>query len=112
MATNSQLPEGRDGAHSTLDMGIETLNSAKETSTITPAKTAFGSAGVLLEAIKVLSFYSARQRTSGSSLTRSPWSISRNTPGSGSTARRSVGYLIGRRREKEQRTSVSRRTGR
>ena len=57
MATNSQLSEGRDGAHSTLDTGIEALNSVKETSSITPAKTAFGSVSGLLKTIKVPSFY-------------------------------------------------------
>ena len=51
MATNSQRPEGRDGVPSTLDGGIETLNFAKETSGIAPAKTAFDSVGVLLKTI-------------------------------------------------------------
>ena len=90
MATNSQLPEGRDGAHSTLDMGII----AKETSSITPAKTAIGIAGALLRTIEVLSFYSTQQRTSGSSLTSNPRSIGRDTLRSGVTARRSVRYSI------------------
>lgn len=55
MATNPQTPKGRDSALSLLDAAIETLNLAKEISSITPAKAVFGSVSVLLTMIKARS---------------------------------------------------------
>ena len=53
MASNSQKPKGRDGTLSSLNVAIQTLNLAKEISTITPAKAVFGSVSVLLTMIRV-----------------------------------------------------------
>jgi len=55
MATNAktQRPKGRDGVLSTLNVAIEVLNLAKEVSSITPAKAAFGSVSALLTMIRV-----------------------------------------------------------
>ena len=55
MDAKSQRPKGRGGALSSLNMAIEALNLAKEISSITPAKAAFGSVGVLLTMIRVRS---------------------------------------------------------
>ena len=49
----SQRPKGREGTVSLLNAAIEAMNLAKEVSSITPAKVAFGAAGVLLTMIKV-----------------------------------------------------------
>ena len=49
----SQQPKRRNGVLSTLNVTIETLNLAKEISSITPAKAVFGSVSVLLTMIKV-----------------------------------------------------------
>ena len=53
MATTSQRLKEQGNAFSKLDVPIETLNLAKERSTITPAKAAFGSVGSLLDTIRV-----------------------------------------------------------
>ena len=53
MATDSQQPKGRDGTISALNMAIETMNLAKEVSSITPAKAVFGSVSILLTMIRV-----------------------------------------------------------
>ena len=53
MATQSQRPEGKDGALSSLNAAIDILNLAKEASSVTPAKTAFGTTSVLLATIRV-----------------------------------------------------------
>ncbi|KAF9780540.1 hypothetical protein BJ322DRAFT_1145561, partial [Thelephora terrestris] len=53
MATNSShLTEGRDRALSSLTASIGALNLAEQDSGIRPAKTVFGSAGVLLDTIR------------------------------------------------------------
>ncbi|KAF9780538.1 hypothetical protein BJ322DRAFT_1213646 [Thelephora terrestris] len=53
MATNSShLTEGRDRALSSLTASIGALNLAEQNSGIRPAKTVFGSAGVLLDTIR------------------------------------------------------------
>jgi len=53
MAATSQRPSRREGTISLLNVAIEAVNLAKEASSITPAKAAFTSAGVLLTMIKV-----------------------------------------------------------
>ena len=53
MPPKSQRPKEREGVLSALDVAVETLNIAKEVSTITPAKAVFGSASVVLTMIKV-----------------------------------------------------------
>ena len=53
MTTGSQRPKGREGALSLLNAAIDAINLAKEASSITPAKVAFGAAGILLTMIKV-----------------------------------------------------------
>ena len=53
MATGSKKPKGRDNTLSALTMAIEGLTLVKEVSTITPAKAAFCSVGIILTTIKV-----------------------------------------------------------
>jgi hypothetical protein len=53
MATNSQRPGERSGVVSTLNVTIDALDLAEETSSITPAKAVFGSVSILLTMIKV-----------------------------------------------------------
>ena len=53
MSPNSPQTEGRDGAHSSLTASIDDLNLAEQNSSVKPAKAVFGSAGVLLAAIRV-----------------------------------------------------------
>ena len=53
MGAKSQRPKGRDSAISALNATIETLNLAKELSSITPAKAVFGSVSVVLAMIRV-----------------------------------------------------------
>ena len=53
MVTKSQQPKRRDTILSSLDVAIETLNLAKEVSTITPAIAVFGSVSILLTMIRV-----------------------------------------------------------
>ena len=55
MDEDSRRQEPQDDALSLLDLAIEAINLAKEISSITPAKAAFGTAGVLLKMIKVCS---------------------------------------------------------
>jgi hypothetical protein len=56
MAANPQRPKGRDGALSSLNVAIDTLNLAKDIIGIAPAKAAFGSVSVLLTMIRVCFF--------------------------------------------------------
>ena len=53
MAADAQQQKRRDIALSSLNAAIETLNLAKEISSITPAKAVFGSVSVILTTIKV-----------------------------------------------------------
>ena len=53
MTTKSQRPKGWEGTLSPLNAAIDTINLAKEVSTITPAKAAFDSVGALLTIIRV-----------------------------------------------------------
>ena len=48
MAAKSQGPKGQNGALSSLNVAIDSLNRAKEASSIAPAKVAFSSASDLL----------------------------------------------------------------
>ena len=56
MTDNSQRPEGRDKAVSTLNMAIGVLNTAKEATSTTPVNPVFGSVATLLTTIRVYSF--------------------------------------------------------
>ena len=56
MATVLQRPNAQDGALSSLNAAVDALNLAKSISSITPAKAAFDSTGVLLRTIIVGSF--------------------------------------------------------
>ena len=53
MQSQSQRPNEREGVISALNAAIETLNLAKEISSITPAKAVFGSVSVILAMIRV-----------------------------------------------------------
>ena len=53
MTDKPQQPKGRGSALSSLNATIDTLNIAREVSSIAPAKTAFGSTSDLLTLIKV-----------------------------------------------------------
>ena len=53
METKSQRPKGRDSALSSLDAAISALDLARDATGMKPAKDAFGSANVLIAAIKV-----------------------------------------------------------
>ena len=53
MDTKSKRPKERDGILSSLNVAIEAVNLAKEVSSVTPAKAAFGSVSILLTMIKV-----------------------------------------------------------
>jgi len=53
MEAESQRQKGREGAIPALNAAIETMNLAKELSSITPAKVVFGSVGVILTMIRV-----------------------------------------------------------
>jgi len=55
MEAESQRPKGREKTISALNVAIETLNLAKEISSITPAKAVFGSVSVILATIRVSS---------------------------------------------------------
>jgi hypothetical protein len=55
MEAQSQRPKDREGAISALNATIEAVNLAKEISSITPAKAAFGTVGVLLTMLRVCS---------------------------------------------------------
>lgn len=58
MATRSQESGGRDSAFSLLNAAIESLNLAKEISSVTPAKAVLGSVSVLLTMIRARFFLS------------------------------------------------------
>ena len=53
MYANAQRQERREDVLSSLNMAIESLNLAKELSSITPAKAVFSSAGIILTMIRV-----------------------------------------------------------
>ena len=53
MQFKSQRPNEQEGVISALNAAIETLNLAKEISSITPAKAVFGSVSVILAVIRV-----------------------------------------------------------
>ena len=53
MQAKPQRPKGRDGTLSSLNVAIETMNLAKEVSSITPAKAVFGSVSILLTMVRV-----------------------------------------------------------
>jgi hypothetical protein len=53
MDPDAQRQKRRENVVSSLNAAIETLNLAKEISSITPAKAVFGSVGVILTMIKV-----------------------------------------------------------
>jgi len=53
MQAKSQRSKGEDGATSSLNIAIETLDIAREDSSITPAKAVFGSVSTLLKTIRV-----------------------------------------------------------
>jgi len=55
MQAKSQRPKGRENTISALNATIEALNLAKELSSITPAKAAFGTVSVILVMIRVSS---------------------------------------------------------
>jgi hypothetical protein len=56
MEAESRRPKGRESTTSALNAAIETLNLAKEVSSITPAKAVFGSVSIILTMIRVSSF--------------------------------------------------------
>ena len=53
MEAESQQPKGREAAISALNEAVEAMNLAEKISTITPAKTTFGSVSTLLTLIRV-----------------------------------------------------------
>jgi len=53
MADENQGSRGRDGVLSSLNMAIGALNRVKEATSVTPAKAAFTSAGILITMIRV-----------------------------------------------------------
>ena len=53
MDPDARRQKGRENVISSLNVAIETLNLAKEVSSITPAKVVFGSVGIILTMIKV-----------------------------------------------------------
>ena len=53
MADKSKQPKGEDNALSSLNMAVDELDRAKGATSLTSAKTAFTSAGVLLATIRV-----------------------------------------------------------
>ena len=53
MQSESQRPNERESVISALNAAIETLNLAKEISSIAPAKAVFGSVSVILTVIRV-----------------------------------------------------------
>ena len=62
MTDKSQQPKSRDGVLSTLNLTIDGLNLAKEVSSVTPAKAAFGTVAILLAMIRVSSHLSYNER--------------------------------------------------
>ena len=63
MDPKSQRPKGRNDALSKLNEAIEDLTRAKEASSISPAKTVFGSTSALLPTIRVSHFSICVQRS-------------------------------------------------
>jgi len=59
MEAKSQRPKDRKSVISLLNAAIEAVNLAKEISSITPAKAAFGVVSVLLTMIKVRFLFSS-----------------------------------------------------
>ena len=53
MTDKSQQPKSRGGVLSTLNLAIDGLNLAKEVSSVTPAKAAFGAVAIILAMIRV-----------------------------------------------------------
>jgi len=53
MAENSQRPKGQDDVPSSLNTAINSLNLAKDVSSVASAKAAFDSTGILLTIIRV-----------------------------------------------------------
>ena len=53
MKTKSQRPKGQEGSISALEAAIEAVDFAEKTSSIPPAKTAFGSVSALLAVVRV-----------------------------------------------------------
>ena len=53
MTAKSQRPKEREGTISALNVAIEALNLAKESSSITPAKAVFGSVSIVLTMMRV-----------------------------------------------------------
>ena len=53
MDPETRRQKGRENIISSLNVAIETLNLAKEISSILPAKAVFGSVGIILTMIKV-----------------------------------------------------------
>ena len=62
MTDKSQQPKGQDGVLSTLNLAIDGLNLAKEVSSVTPAKAAFGTVAILLAMIRVSSLLSCNEK--------------------------------------------------
>ena len=56
MTDKSPQSKARDGVLSTLNLAIDALNLAKEVSSVTPAKAAFGTVAILLAMIRVSPF--------------------------------------------------------
>ena len=57
MAAKSQRLKGRGGTFSSLNVAIDAMNLAKEISSITPAKAAFGSVSIILTMIRVRALF-------------------------------------------------------
>ena len=62
MTDKSQQSNGRDGVLSTLNLAIDGLNLAKEVSSITPVKAAFGTVAILLAMIRVSPLLSCNEK--------------------------------------------------
>lgn len=78
MSTNSPQSGGCDGAHSSLTASIGALTIAEQNSSLKPAKTVFGTAGVLLATIRVRSL-NLQRSPSGSRLSRTLRSTNKAT---------------------------------
>ena len=72
MTDKSQHPRGREGVLSTLNLAIDGLNLAKEVSSVTPAKVAFGTVAIFLTMIRVSPLLSYND-TAGSCIARTRW---------------------------------------
>jgi len=58
MEAESQQPTGREAAISALNAAVEAMNLVEKNSTITPAKTVFGSVSTLLTLVRVCFLHS------------------------------------------------------